>query len=181
MQDHWVKIGGIDIPVHVTDATEDTDAIADDGKGAEGPRVQWNQEMFSDADAVGQLHPKIRRLIKAQLKSHSDPTKMKRQAAAQKAAEADRMMKALKTMDKDFDEWLTQMLLDNTRVEVSKMILSQANKKHAKMKKAPRATGVAKKGLHKFIKAFFKRFQDTTQNNVSFFFKSEVKLKKNQA
>ena len=65
------------------------------------------------------------------------------------------MMAALQTMDKDFEEWMHQMLLDNTRVEVAQMILPQANKKHAKMKKAPRAKGMAKKGLHKFIKAFF--------------------------
>ena len=65
------------------------------------------------------------------------------------------MMAALQTMDKDFEEWMRQMLLDNTRVEVSQMILPQANKKHAKMKKAPMAKGMAKKTLHKFIQAFF--------------------------
>ena len=77
MQDHWVKIGGLEIPVHVIDATDATDATADGGDGGEGPKVEWQQEMFTDADAVQQLHPKIRRLIKAQLKSHSDTTKAK--------------------------------------------------------------------------------------------------------
>ena len=57
MQDHWVQIGGVEIPVHVTDATDATD-------GGEGPKVEWQQEMLTDADAVQQLHPKIRRLIR---------------------------------------------------------------------------------------------------------------------
>ena len=137
--------------MHVTDATDATD-------GGEGPKVEWQQEMFTDADAVQQVHPKIRRMIKAHLKSHSDNTKARRQAKAQKQAEAERMMGALQTMDKDFQEWMGQMLLDNTRVEVSEMILPHANKKHAKMKKAPEAKGKAKMVLHKFIKAFLVDF-----------------------
>ena len=121
MQDHWVLIGGKEIPVHVIDATDDTD-------GAEGPSVQWQQEMFTDADAVQQLHPKIRRLIKAELKSHSNMAKAKRQAKAQKEAEAERMMTALQTMDQDFEVWMGQMLLDNSRVDVSQMILPKRTK-----------------------------------------------------
>ena len=80
MQDHWVKIGGKEIPVHVTDATDATE-----GEGEDSPKVVWDQEMFTDADAVAQLHPKIRRLIKAEMKSHSDMTKTKTQAKAQKS------------------------------------------------------------------------------------------------
>ena len=55
-------------------------------------------------------------------------------------------------MDEDFEEWMGQMLLDNTRVEVAKMILPQANKKHAQ-RKAAKAKVKAKMGLHKFIQA----------------------------
>ena len=53
------------------------DATEDGGNDGEGPKVEWHQEMFTDADAVQQLHPKIRRLIKAEMKSHSDMTKAK--------------------------------------------------------------------------------------------------------
>ena len=58
--------------MHVTDAT-----YATEGEGEDGPKVVWDQEMFTDADAVAQLHPKIRRLVKAEMRSHSDMTTAK--------------------------------------------------------------------------------------------------------
>ena len=65
--------------MHVTDATEATEVEDEDA-----PKVVWDQEMFTDAEAVAQLHPKIRRLIKAEMLSHSDNSKAKGQARAQK-------------------------------------------------------------------------------------------------
>ena len=127
------------------------------GDGKDAPRVVWDQKMFTDAEAVEQLHPKIRRLIKAELKSHTDTTRAKGQAKAQKRAEAQRMMQALSKMDDDFEQWMSEMLLDHSKAEVSQMIMSKANKKHAKMKgqtKTKMGKNTTKKmGLGKFIKA----------------------------
>ena len=151
------KDRGNEIRVHVADATETTE-----GDGEDAPKVTWDQKMFTDAEAVEQLHPKIRRMIKAEMKSHSDNTKAKGQAKAQKRAEAKRMMDALSKMDKEFEEWMAQMLLDHTKAEVSQMIVSKANKKHARMKGRSKtmtttkhAKTTKKLGLSKFIKAFF--------------------------
>ena len=128
--------------MHVTDATETTE-----GDGEDAPKVIWDQEMFTDAEAVAQLHPKIRRLIKAEMKSHSDNTRAKGQAKAQKKAEAERMMDALSKMDKDFEQWMAQMLLDHSKAEVSQMILSKANKKHARMKGRAKTKTTKKKTI----------------------------------
>ena len=155
MQDHWVKIGGKEIKVHVTDATETTE-----GDGEDAPKVTWDQKMFTDAEAVEQLHPKIRRMIKAEMKSHSDNTKAKGQTKAQKKAEARRMMDALSKMDKEFEEWMAQMLLDHTKAEVSQMILAKANKKQGQRKgRAKAKANTTKKiALSKFIKATYRFF-----------------------
>ena len=76
---------------------------------------------------------------------------------AQKKAEAQRMMHALSTMDTDFEKWMAQMLLDHTKAEVSQMILSKANKKHAAQRRAKaKAKTTTKKGMHKFIKATYR-------------------------
>ena len=144
------KDRGKEIKVHVTDATETTE-----GDGEDAPKVTWDQKMFTDAEAVEQLHPKIRRMIKAEMKSHSDNTKAKGQAKAQKRAEAKRMMDALSRMDKEFEEWMAQMLLDHTKVEVSQMIMAKANKKHGQRKGRAKAKAKTTKKmvLSKFIKA----------------------------
>ena len=92
-------------------------------------------------------------MIKAEMQSHSDNTKAKGQAKAQKKAEAQRMMHTLSTMDKDFEKWMAQMLLDHTKAEVSQMIMAKANKKHTQRKGRAKAKTTKKKGLHKFIKA----------------------------
>ena len=133
-----------------------------EGDGPDAPKVTWDQEMFTDAEAVEQLHPKIRRMIKADLKSHRDNTKAKGQAKAQKKAEAQRMMDALSKMDKDFEQWMAQMLLDHTKAEVSQMIVSKVNKKHARMKGRSKTMTTTKHGqttkqlgLSNFINATF--------------------------
>ena len=141
--------------MHVTDATETTE-----GGGEDAPKVTWNQEMFTDAEAVEQLHPKIRRMIKAELKSHTDTTRAKGQAKAQKRAAAQRMMNALQKMDNDFEQWMSEMLLDYSKAEVSQLILSKANQKHATMKgqtktKMKKKT-TKKMGLGKFVKSCIK-------------------------
>ena len=109
MNDHHVLIGGQKIPVHVTDVT-----------GEDEPGVKWDQSLFTDADALAQLHPKMRRLIAAEMDSHSDMTKFKSRGTSQKKAEAERLKAALKTMDEDFDRWCTEMLLDHPRDVVPK-------------------------------------------------------------
>ena len=70
MEGQSVQIGGNRIPIPTVNLSGDE------------PDMVWEQSLFTDADAIASLHPKVRRLIRAEITPHSDTAKMRSGAKA---------------------------------------------------------------------------------------------------
>ena len=117
MQDHTVEIGGKIIEVPVINIDSD------------------DQSLFSDADALASLHPKLRRMVKAALKNpRNDKSAVAR--AAQKKLEKDRVQSALNELGDQWREMLAKALPTTSRGQMlASLQPGVAGKDKKKMKK----------------------------------------------
>ena len=112
MQDHTVMLGGkeIEIPVVSIDCGQ--------------------QALFIDADALELMHPKLRRMIKVQLKVKDTSAAAR---AAQKKVEKDKVSQALNCLQAEWKIYLASALVKTSRAEILSQLQPGVVGKHKKM------------------------------------------------
>ena len=106
------------------------------GKDLEIPIIDIDcdaQTIFSDADAVKALLPKLRRELRSTFAGKKDDDSGLARKA-QKRIEQERVNRAVKDMEGDWKEWVTESMILHSRRELSKMIHPQVTGKARKTK-----------------------------------------------